>query len=165
MGGAGGRKANAFRKAARWQKRWFEFSREHCTDGSVGETVHVLRCWTDERKVRLDAELELADGASIVHGVQSFDVSAGDGQKLELRAAGLGGGQGGVVPTHWTRTGQQEMNEERPAPKPSSALLGRARAAAHSEEACLLHVTDGAIKSMLRSAAKNHRDVAVVYHP
>ena len=87
LGGAGGRKANAFRKAARWQKRWFEFSREHCTDGSVGETVHVLRCWTDERKVRLDAELELADGASIVHGVQSFDVSAGDGQKLELRAA------------------------------------------------------------------------------
>ena len=82
--------------------------------------------------------------------------------KLELRAAGLGGGQGGVVPTHWTRTGQQDAAEERPAPKPSSALLGRARAAAHSEEACLLHVTDGAIKSMLRSAATDQGGLEVL---
>lgn len=71
--------------------------------------------------------------------------------KLELRAAGLGGGQGGVVPTHWTRTGS-EPTAERPDVRPSSALLGRARAAAHSEEARLLGVADGAIKSMLRSS-------------
>ena len=65
-------------------------------------------------------------------------------------------------PTHWTRTGQQDAAEERPAPKPSSALLGRARAAAHSEEACLPHVTDGAIKSMLRSAATDQGGLEVL---
>ena len=37
-----------------------------------------------------------------------------------------------------------------------------ARAAAHSEEACLLHVTDGAIKSMLRSAATDQGGLEVL---
>ena len=83
--GAAAKKANAFRKAARWQRRWFEFSREH--DADSGEAVHVLRCWADDAKARLDAEVELTEsGLAIVHGVQSFDVSCG-GQKLELRAA------------------------------------------------------------------------------
>ena len=101
---------------------------------------------------------------------------------IEVRAAGLGGGQGGVVPATWSRLfgGPSARDDDdvdgggggfgddvapRSAPsarsdagrsrtahrRQMSALLGRARAAAHGEAASLAGVGDGELKSVLRA--------------
>ncbi|KAH8064587.1 hypothetical protein JL722_1464 [Aureococcus anophagefferens] len=101
---------------------------------------------------------------------------------IEVRAAGLGGGQGGVVPATWSRlfggpSARDDDDVDRggggfgddvaPRSAPSarsdagrsrtarrrqmSALLGRARAAAHGEAASLAGVGDGELKSVLRA--------------
>lgn len=103
-------------------------------------------------------------------------------RRLELRAAGLGGTQGGVVPASWARvfaerrassSGLQDTGERSPttvqqrAPAARSmtkrgGLLGRARASAQAEWASLDGVTDGELKSLLRTIASDELEAFCV---
>lgn len=103
-------------------------------------------------------------------------------RRLELRAAGLGGTQGGIVPSSWARvfaekraslSGLQDTGERSPTTMQQrvpvarsmtkrGGLLGRARASAQAEWASLDGVTDGELKSLLRAIASDELEAFCV---
>ncbi|KAJ8605548.1 hypothetical protein CTAYLR_000114 [Chrysophaeum taylorii] len=72
-------------------------------------------------------------------------------QRVEVRAAGLGGTQGGVVPFAWAGAFHQHPDATEDGSRQKSGLLGRCRKAAQADWASLEGVTDGEMKSLLRA--------------